>query len=464
MWRLVLGRRSAPRALVACAAGLAAVTWWRFAVAGTLKVDDTPLALRWAIPTTAAWVALGAGAVACYAAALRSPGESLRRLLPVALALQAVAALALPYSSNDVFSNLAYGRMVNLGLDPYAAGPAALPAGDPFRALVGSMWTAAPSGYGPLVTWLSAAATRAGSVVAAVIAFKLAMLAAALGTVLVAHRLCQRHLARREAPRAFAFLALNPLLAHEISGQAHNDGLVLLLLAAFTWAALEDRELLAVALLAVALCVKIVVAPVLGLYVLHLARKRLRTGVSAVCAATAVAVLLHGPASSAAVATRALQMQTLAPTFTSRSISHVLCDLAGRLGPGAQLTAYRAFSAVALALTVALALRAMARTSSVRSALHEALVFLVVYLLVAAPWVQPWYLLPLLPLALVDRDRRWREAVGVATAAYVVTWFSCLSALHVVIVNAAALLWVARGALRSADPLAAAASNSVSPA
>jgi alpha-1,6-mannosyltransferase len=456
MRRLVSGRRFAPRALVACAAGLAAVTWWRFAVTGTLKIDDTPVALRWAVPTTAAWIAFGAGAIACYAAALRCPGESLRRLLPVALALHAAAGLALPYSSNDLFSNLAYGRMVDLGLDPYAAGPAALPAGDPFRALVGSMWMNAPSGYGPVVTWLSAAAVHTSSVLAAVIAFKAAMLATALGTVLVAYRLCQRHLGRREGPRAFAFLALNPLFAHEISGQAHNDGLMLLILAAFAWAALEEREVVAVALVAVALCVKVVVAPVLGLYVLHLARKRLRTGISAACAAAVVALLVHGPASSAAVATRALQVQAAAPTLTSRSIAHILCDLAGRFGPAAQLSAYRAFSAVALALGAGLAVRAAALASSARSALHEALVFLMVYLLVAAPWVQPWYTLVLLPLALVDGERRWREAVGVATATYVVTWFSCLSALHVVIVNAAALLWVARGALRNADPLAAA--------
>src|SRR5205085_2397030 len=70
------------------------------------------------------------------------------------------------------------------------------------------------------------------------------------------------------------FLAWNPLFAWEISGQAHSEGLVLVGLLVFVWAALRSREWLAVLGASCAVLSKIVLLPLLGLYLCFVARRR----------------------------------------------------------------------------------------------------------------------------------------------------------------------------------------------
>src|SRR5262249_4393167 len=144
-------------------------------------------------------------------------------------------------TSNDVFSNLAYGRLAHEGLNPYVNGPAALPAGDPFGALVGDRWTMQSIVYGPIATMLNVIVVGGRSVWAALVAFKLAMLATSLGTVAIAWRVC------RDRPMVFVAVAWNPLLAWEVSAQAHNDGLIVVLIAAAVWAG-SRREVAAAVL------------------------------------------------------------------------------------------------------------------------------------------------------------------------------------------------------------------------
>ncbi|HET9599125.1 MAG TPA: polyprenol phosphomannose-dependent alpha 1,6 mannosyltransferase MptB [Anaeromyxobacteraceae bacterium] len=443
------------RALALSLAGLAALTWIRVAWLGTLVVDRVGTPWSYGV-LGAAWLALAAVAARAYLAAADEGGASLRPLLAGALALQLAVALALPYTSNDLFSNLAYGRMSALGLDPYAAGPATLPAGDPFRALVSPNWIGAPTAYGPLLTALNALAGRAGSVPAAMALFKVVLLATAVATVLAAHAVCRRHLAPERAAPAFVLLAWNPLLAWEIAGQVHNDGVMLLALTAFVGAALAGRHLLAVLLLSIGFWTKFAVAPVLGLYLAYLARgSRARAALGVAIAAVTGALLFlpywDGPASLAGP----LSALRADPGRTTRSFTEIAALLGGLWSPSAAAWAYRLGWGAGVALLAALAVRAVRRARTVEAVLHESLVFLLAYLLVASPFVQPWYLTWLLPLALVEADPRWRRAVALYAALTLVAWGVDVPPLQVLAVNVPVLAYLRRAFRRPAAAPAA---------
>jgi alpha-1,6-mannosyltransferase len=425
-------------------AGLVAITWVRAAWLRTLAVDRTGNPWSWGV-LGAAWLLLGAGAMRAYLRAVDEARDPLPSLLPAALTLHGVAALALPYSSNDLFSNLAYGRMARLGLDPYASGPGALPPGDAFRALVSPNWIDTPSVYGPILTWLDALAGRGASVPAAMAIFKLALLAVTWVTVLVAWDTCRCHLPAARAASAFVLLGWNPLLAWEMAGQAHNDGVMLLGLTAFVWAALGGRRLLAVLFLSLAFYAKFAVAPVLGLYLVYVARQdRLRALLGAGIFA-ALGVLLFLPFwSGPATLLGPLAAVRANPVRVTRSFTEVASLLAGLWSPAAAAWAYRVGWTLGMALLLALAVRAVRRARSVEAVLHESLLYLLSYLLLASPFVLPWYVGWLLPLAFVDPDARWRRVVAVYSSLSLVAWCADLPPLQAAVVNTWVLVLVAR--------------------
>ena len=129
---------------------------------------------------------------------LRGPGLAVapqapwRRLAVGALALHLLAWPALPITSNDAFSNLAYGRMARLGLDTTRSGPSVLVLDDPFGRLVSPRWRDTPSVYGPLGLAPGWWAAGAASVLGALVRFKLAMLMATLAIAGVAFGFAQR--------------------------------------------------------------------------------------------------------------------------------------------------------------------------------------------------------------------------------------------------------------------------------
>ena len=77
-----------------------------------------------------------------------------RHLFLAAAAIVAVMVFITPVGSSDTTSYAAYGRMANLGIDPYGNGPSALGPSDLYTMTVGHMWQYTPSVYGPLATWL----------------------------------------------------------------------------------------------------------------------------------------------------------------------------------------------------------------------------------------------------------------------------------------------------------------------
>lgn len=146
-------------ALVGCVLGCTAISWLRFYQVRTLRVDDLHLPLLARL-----WPSIALGLLAAIFAwrylLLYRSSLSLRAIVVGAVALHLAAAPALPLTSNDIFSNLAYGRLAALGQNPYAATPRALATNDEFRAHVGSLWRDTPSVYGPIVTALSGSVCR----------------------------------------------------------------------------------------------------------------------------------------------------------------------------------------------------------------------------------------------------------------------------------------------------------------
>ncbi len=263
--------------IAACLLTATFISYLRAWRAGTIKVDQAPLPGHEEL-----WFA--SGLVACLAIAgwlhVRTcwsiRGGRLGALLRAALAIQLAAVFALPLTSNDIFSNLANGRLVLAGHNPYVEPPLALGADHPTVSRVADAWRDAPTPYGPVITALATVAALAPADWAALAVFKLLMLACVLGTVLVAYVCCRTYLPQRQAAAALVLVGWNPLLAWEIGGQAHNDGVMLLATTVFVWAALAQRPWTAVLSIAVAFYAKLAVAPVLGLYLVYQARENWR--------------------------------------------------------------------------------------------------------------------------------------------------------------------------------------------
>ena len=436
-----------------CLSGLVAITWARVGFSGTLRVDGAALPVGLRVGLGALWFLCSLAAMRLYLRAqadLAQPpaecaADPLRPLLWCAVALHVIAALALPYSSNDIFSNLGYARMLRLGLDPYLAGPAALPAADPFLALVDAHWRSSPSIYGPVALFLNALASRANSVASAVVLFKLGVLATSLATVFAVFAICRRHLSAPQAAPAFVFFAWNPLFLYELSGEAHNDGVMVLFLVLFIWAALCKRELVATLFLALAFLAKFAVAPVLGLYLALLLR---RSPVKAICAALLVAfvsVLLFLPYWHGwRTVLGPLAAISADPTRVTRSYTDLLCLAAELFGPVARLWTYRVCWALGTLLLAALGVRALVRARTLEAVLHESLIYLLACALIAVPWYLSWYESWLLPLAFVDRDPRLRRLVAVYTALSVIQWCINEPALQAAVINTTVLVLAVR--------------------
>jgi hypothetical protein len=331
--------------------------------------------------------------------------------------LVAAFALAPVLLSHDVYSYVDYARLgVRHGLDPYVHPPAAAP-GDPAYAEV--TWTEATSAYGPLFTlatyplaWLP--------VGVAVAALKSAAALSVLGIAALVSRLAAWRGA--EPLRAAAFVALNPLVLVHVVGGAHNDGLVMLLAMFAVAAVLSARELSAGAALAGAIAAKLSAAFLLPFALLGTSARvptgrkgayidrnrpvgRFLLGMGAVALAVAVAAWL-------AFGWDWLHGFGLAGENQSRTSYMSIPILAARLtglGPDATRLAAAVLFLAAIGGLLAWTWRG---GDWVRASAWAALA-----LLLATAWLLPWYLIWLLPLAAISRDRPL-QLLSLALTAY----------------------------------------------
>jgi alpha-1,6-mannosyltransferase len=213
--------------------------------------------------------------------------------------LTAIAAWALPLLvcppvlSQDLYIYLAQGAIAHAGLDPYTVGPSGLD--NALTDKVSWVWENTPSPYGPLFILLMksiVAVTGPNLVVAAaltkvVIASGLVLLCAALPGL-------ARHLGG-SAEQALWIGAANPLILVHLVGGAHNDLLMIALLAAGTLFVLDRRHLLGIAIVAFAVGIKVTAAIALPFLVWIWAAREKRFGfVKAASLGAVVTVAVFG--------------------------------------------------------------------------------------------------------------------------------------------------------------------------
>ncbi len=366
---------------------------------------------------------------AAYLAVLAGAPRLGRRIVWGAILLAVTAfAVAPVLLSHDVYSYVDYARLgVVHGLDPYVHPPLAAPA-DPVYADVA--WPETTSAYGPLFTlatyplaWLPVSVAVA--VLKAVAALSVLGLAAVVAQVAAWRGV--------DPLRAAAFVALNPLVLVHVVGGAHNDGLTMLLAMLAVAAILSAREAAGGVALIAAIATKpsaTLLAPFALLamtrrapekrqtfswFLIHLSRAKGTTrlgglGRSLVGGALAAAVI-------ALVAYLAfgwdwLHAFGLAGENQGRtsylSIPITVARLTGLDPDAVRLLALVLF----LTLLFELLLWTWRGFDWVRAAAWTA-----AGLLLASAWLLPWYLVWMLPLAAISRDRAL-QLLALALTAY----------------------------------------------
>jgi hypothetical protein len=299
-------------------------------------------------------------------------------------------ALAPPLLSLDVFSYISYARLgVEHGLNPYEYAPAAIPADE--AAMRVQDFRDAVSVYGPLFT-LASYPLGALGVPAALWSLKAIAALSIAGIAALTARLAA---ARGADPRAAAaFVALNPLVLVHLVGGAHNDGLMMLLALLGVALVVSARPLAGGVAMSAGIAVKAAAALPLPFAVVGTRpRGRLLAGVALTAAALgALALALYG--------TGALEALSVAGNNQSK-VSNWSVPAKLSQGTGIDVDLLRTALGGAYAIFVLGLLAWVARGGDwVRAAGWAAF-----GLLVASAYMVPWYLIWLLPLAAISRDR-----------------------------------------------------------
>jgi alpha-1,6-mannosyltransferase len=330
--------------------------------------------------------------------------------------------LAPPMFSRDVYSYLAQGLMIDSGWDVYEHGPAVL--GGSVAEQVPAVWQQTPSPYGPV--FLIVAKAVAGLLDAHVILGFLAMRVVAVGG-LVLLAVSIRVLARSAGvrPAAATWLAvLNPLVLIHLVGGAHNDALMVGLLAAGLAAATRRYPIVATLLIVAAALVKAPAAlglvAVAAIWAGHLPGRRPWVRATAAVAAVAAGstVLITAVAGTGYGWVRALDTPISARNWSLTGLlGRGTAALLEPDGVGAALAhgLWRWAGVLATLIVAALVWVHRARLGPVYG-LGVVLVALVAF----GPALRPWYLVwGLVPLAAVVADGRVRRLLAALCAALV---------------------------------------------
>jgi alpha-1,6-mannosyltransferase len=314
-----------------------------------------------------------------------------------------------PLFSHDVYSYLAQGEILHLGLNPYHHGPDILAqfGHRHLLAAVSPFWRTTTSPYGPL--FLALASVIAGVVGSnLVLGVLLARVLELAGVALLA--VYVPRLARvlgTDPSRATWLAVISPLVVLELIAAGHNDALMIGLLVAGVTLAMERRPLLGIALCAVAATIKLPAAAGIAFIAVAWARAewggagqdRVRVAARALALSAVVTV---GVLAAVSVAT-GLGLSWVSSTVLSTpgkvhlaitpttAVGWSFASLLHLLGIGANAKAIEsALGVVALSLTgvLGLALIRRARYATMVPALG-ALLLVSVF---AGPATWPWYL------------------------------------------------------------------------
>lgn len=363
----------------------------------------------------------------------RAQGLGLLRILLGGAVVHACALLAPPFLSSDVLFYAAIGRAQ--GVFHHSAHELlyrVLPAGDRFLVMLPDEWQRGNSAYGPLFNRLAAllGALAGDDLGLSQRLFQGVGATAALLAAYVAGRAL--------GPRAAALIMYCPLVVIEATVSGHNDSLLLLLTAAAVAALARGRPWAGLGLLGLGLLIKLSAVLMPGFLLLVLLWSRLtraRRGLWAL-AGLGVAGLVLG-----LLAWRAMRgtgaTWTLLHLLGQTGVDTEFCTRSLECLPRAVLRwlfgwpqAAGVVGLLVRALAAAWLWRTVAQTATrVRGAtgaaagqelLRGAARFLFVYYWLLHAYVQPWYLLVLVPLLpYAAPDLRWAMAAYVvAGAAY----------------------------------------------
>ena len=392
------------------------------------------------------WYQPGAGRALATAlvyagmAALGLAWLMLGRSLPPARALIGIAvlwtlplALAPPLFSRDVYSYLAQGTILHLGLNPYHTVPRVLGTLGHQHVLdaVSTFWRGTTAPYGPLfLEVISGIVGATGSHLIAGALLTRAVELVGLGLLAVAVPRLARAMGT-DGARALWLVVLSPLTTLGLLAAGHNDVLMVGLLAAGVAIALEGRPLAGVAVCALAATVK--VPALAGALFIIVAWGRAEPGAAArlrfVASGATVAVAVLGAVtvasgvgvawiSTAVFSTPARVHLAITPaTAAGYTIAGLLHDV----GIGVSARALEdGLGKVTFALTVAVGAWALWRVQ-----VGRLLALLGGFLLVVAaggPAAWPWYFSWGLALVAALRlpQRSWALAAALAASAFVV--------------------------------------------
>jgi alpha-1,6-mannosyltransferase len=327
------------------------------------------------------------------------------RLVDSLAVLVAVAAWTLPLLfapplfSKDVYSYLAQGQLALRGFDPYAVGPAALPS--PLSDNVSWVWQNTPAPYGPLFMLLSKGVVGVtdASVIGGVVVMRLVL---AGGLVLLCWSLpgLARHLGGRAAT-ALWLTAANPLLLVHLVGGAHNDLLMVGLLAAGVLLVLDRRHVPGIALVTLAFSVKATAAVALPFLVWVWAARLEGPRRSRFLKACGASVAVFAVVFTACTVAAGVDLGWIPALSTSSSIvnwlsipsavgdvTHTVVDWFVRVDPAIFLTAARGVGSLVL-LWIAWKQWQAARDGGPEAVRRAAITMLAVALL--SPATLPWY-------------------------------------------------------------------------
>jgi alpha-1,6-mannosyltransferase len=321
-----------------------------------------------------------------------------------ALAWMAPLSIAPPLFTRDVFSYLGQGELALHGLDPYGVGPAVLH--DQIAANVHPLWAHTPAPYGPLFILLASGIVAAVGehLIAAVILTRL-VLAAGLALLIYALPGLAHELGGEHRMALWLFVA-SPMVVVDLFGGAHNDLLMIGLLACGVLLTLRRSHVAGIALVSAAMAVKATAGLALPFLVWvwagHLEGTLLRRFARAFAAAVAVfAVVFAVVFAAASIAAgvglgwvTALRAPTMVeswlnvPTTVARAV-HALVGLVVAVPLGPFIVAVGALGGLAV-LVFSVWEWWRARGGGAGAVARLALVLIAVAAII--PPTEPWYL------------------------------------------------------------------------
>ncbi|MBI2343496.1 MAG: polyprenol phosphomannose-dependent alpha 1,6 mannosyltransferase MptB [Deltaproteobacteria bacterium] len=345
----------------------------------------------------------------------RGSSHSAQEWYRTALCGIGIASLGLPLLSHDLYSYMIYGRLWSAyHLNPYTVLPSAI-GGDPLFSWISARWQQTPCVYGPVALYLTSlvSAITGDHLLLYVAGMKVLAGLSAIGTVWILQRMIQATVDPADRTMATLLTCANPLLLIEIAYQGHNDGLMVLAIAAGVWAYNHQREWFGALCFTLGIFTKFFAIVPFGLYLLyHLGHSpgwRAKFGhlLRALVTVVGMAWLLYVPLWDG-IGTFRIPAAATAPHYTTltRSLVEIIYWIADQGGTHPDRVTLL-YLGIVWGIIAYCTVRALRRIRQGRELWIVAGGVLISYYLFAAGWFQVWYLPWALPLLVGNIRSPW---------------------------------------------------------